>query len=789
MKRDAFIHNVKDMAEKEPIPDSLSPDNIKNMLSERQAKKPEHPWARRRRPLVVGLSAACAFLVLGVYAWQYADLGDSSNQADQALVSEEATNHATDELATEEDEAEDEATEASDESGGAAGEDATEEGATGEESAEESGESEPSPNDLTPTSYEQIKQILLDNEQEVRMESFSMRNAVIPEESVDVEIQKNSAASSDSEAVADSEFAAEAESAPAALDDSASGDAGSSPTEEGYSKTNTQVEGVDEADILKTDGKYLYAVKTSTGLDVSVAIIEATKGKMKKVSTIDVAPPSNSSSLTMHEMYLDGDHLTILCSFTESLASDDDSSKKKRDNVEDYWIPSYTNVTLILNYDVSDKANPRFINSLTQDGRYTSSRKSGNFLYTFSIHDVYGVDEDAPAKNLIPRAQEGEPIPYKDILLPEYATYNSFLVVTALDVTQPEEFTSQRSILATSNCFYVSANNIYATSPITRDLGGKKKNGYVTQTQIIRIPYSDGQLRKATSVVVDGTINNSFSLDEYDGHLRMVTHVEEIGDVQVRPLEEPMIESQPDVEIEESIATIPMDSVSYNALFILDSDLNVTGEIRDLAPGETIYSARFFGDTGYFVTFRNVDPLFSVDLGNPDKPKVLGKLKIPGFSNYLHFYSDTLLLGIGMDVKKDGTPTNRIKLSMFDTSDPSDVREVDKMVLDDYQYSDALYNHKAIMIDTDKNLFGFLATTWSYQEDWGRFLTFSYRDGFVQNAAYKLMDATNAVIPSYEGRGTYIGDYIYIYQRDTGIQSYSLEAKGGKPVDSLSLLQ
>ena len=97
----------------------------------------------------------------------------------------------------------------------------------------------------------------------------------------------------------------------------------------------------------------------------------------------------------------------------------------------------------------------------------------------------------------------------------------------------------------------------------------------------------------------------------------------------------------------------------------------MTGTIENLAKNERIYSARFMGDTGYFVTFRETDPLFSVDLSDPDNPKIIGTLKIPGFSEYLHPYGDGLLLGIGEEVDEKGVESNQVKLSMFDISDPS----------------------------------------------------------------------------------------------------------------------
>jgi uncharacterized secreted protein with C-terminal beta-propeller domain len=144
-------------------------------------------------------------------------------------------------------------------------------------------------------------------------------------------------------------------------------------------------------------------------------------------------------------------------------------------------------------------------------------------------------------------------------------------------------------------------------------------------------------------------------------------------------------------------------SKTFNALYVLDADLQVAGSITDLAQDEVIYSARFDGDIGYFVTFRQVDPLFAVDLSNPKAPVVLSALKIPGFSEYLHLWSDGRLFGLGRDADVETGRAGRMKLSMFDTSDPADVTERKTLLLDS-DYSAALYNHKAILISRDKNL-------------------------------------------------------------------------------------
>ena len=136
-----------------------------------------------------------------------------------------------------------------------------------------------------------------------------------------------------------------------------------------------------------------------------------------------------------------------------------------------------------------------------------------------------------------------------------------------------------------------------------------------------------------------------------------------------------------------------------------------SGIIEDLAFGESIQSARFLGDTGYFVTYKQVDPLFSVDLKDPENPKVIGELKVTGFSEYLHFYGENKLLGIGQETDPDTGELRGIKLSMFDISNPADVKEVDKIVLKDIDIYSPQDNYRSVMIDADENIIGFAMGT------------------------------------------------------------------------------
>ena len=166
-------------------------------------------------------------------------------------------------------------------------------------------------------------------------------------------------------------------------------------------------------------------------------------------------------------------------------------------------------------------------------------------------------------------------------------------------------------------------------------------------------------------------------MDEYNGYLRFVA------------------------------TTYHQNGPASNGLFILDKNLELTGSVEKLAKNERIYSARFLGTRAYFVTYRETDPVFLVDLSDPEKPVVKDKLKLPGFSDYLHTFGDHLLLGIGSNETKNGL--SQVKLSMFDISSDSSVREAHSKLLEKDSISLAGDNHKAILVDAERNIIGLLS--------------------------------------------------------------------------------
>ena len=378
-------------------------------------------------------------------------------------------------------------------------------------------------------------------------------------------------------------------------------------------------------------------------------------------------------------------------------------------------------------------------------------RVKDGYVYVLSDYSLpYDISRPEP-RTYIPEIQ-GEIMPVSDIYMPQRKMGNDYTVITSFSLDDPKEKTDSKAVFGTAGECYVSTENIYVTESYYNN-----NDANVTQTSIRRIAYENGVLTGTAQTKVDGILNDSFSIDEYGGYLRMVTTVTSVNEAEGSFLTD-LADMFRGVETETEVR-----NVDTNSLYILDSDLNVTGEIRDLAPDERVYSARLMGDIGYFVTFRETDPLFSADLSDPHNPKIIGELKIPGFSEYLHPYGDGKLLGIGMDVDEESVATGGVKLSMFDISDPSDVKEENQYILEDMYGTDVGYDYKAVFVDVGKNLFGFLSygdstvyTIFTYDEE----------DGF-REVFSRTLNWTGSV------RGMYAGEKFYLISANT-IESFRL---------------
>jgi len=403
-----------------------------------------------------------------------------------------------------------------------------------------------------------------------------------------------------------------------------------------YSKTNIQVEGVDEADIVKTDGKYLYVASNN-----SLFILKA-------------YPPEEAEVLsrigfngTLGEIFLDGNKLAILGSPTTY-------------SYEYYYsrLPTFIDdKTLVEVYDISDRSTPVLARSFSISGNYFDSRRIDEYVYLIVSQPAYLLYDTL----VLPKIYSGDGIEEIGASQIYYANVSdssyAFTTVAAINIqNDTQEPTHETFLLGATSCMYVSPNNIYIT--FWTQGGG---------TLIYRIHIENEMIRCEASGEVPGSVLNQFSMDEYNSYFRLAT-------------------------------TAWTDGTSQNNVYVLDMNLTTVGKVENIAPGETIYSVRFMGDRGYVVTFRQVDPFFAIDLQDPYNPKVLGELKIPGYSSYLHPYDENHIIGIG----KDGSV---VKISLFDVSNVADPKEIDNyQVSGAWSDSPVLSNHKALLFNSSKNL-------------------------------------------------------------------------------------
>lgn len=538
----------------------------------------------------------------------------------------------------------------------------------------------------------------------------------------------------------------------AAAEDAASAAGGiqTASADGSYSTTNVQVEGIDEADIVKTDGKYIYIAGNSV-----VRIVGADKGKLSDAAAIRLAADKN-----VREIYADGERLILLGNRSEF----DYVVKGPVNPVLDvagpetmppYKTPKTFSFTDV--YDISDPLKPVLLKSHEMEGYYQSSRKNGDIVYL--VTNTYPSGIVLPLMRDTAVSSATVSMKLSDVMIMPSHPSSGYLVVSAINIKNQEK-TEVEAITAYGATMYMNDSSLYLAF-----------NNYAGDTSIIRFDLEGMKVGYAGSGEVPGYLLNQFSMDEYQGNLRVAT-------------------------------TVWGRNVSSNSLYILDPSLNIIGSVEDLAKGETIYSVRFIGDKGYVVTFRTMDPLFVFDLSDPKKPVLTGELEVPGFSSYLHPVGENLLLGIGADTydiyRKDssgkdvviGTRQGGIKFSLFDISDMGRPKEISKYVVGDSgSSSEALYNHKAIMIDgANENAAIDAYLNYENQEKSCRqgAIIMSY-SGNKLNLKGILESKPSGVygndIP-YARRILYIGDELY-YVQDGRIDSYDYGSL--KKIDSLTL--
>lgn len=577
------------------------------------------------------------------------------------------------------------------------------------------------------------------------------------------------------------------------------------PQAQEYSTTNIQVSGVDEADIVKNDGKYIYTVSGN------------------KIVILDAYPPENAKILSEisfkfapYEIFVNEDKL-IVFGYQDSYYPLVDIMAGS------FILPYYPTKTFVNIYDISDRSKPILEKNVTVDGNYFDSRMIENYVYLITNQPVYYSE---PGPIILPKIyidNNVKIIPATDIYYFNFPDYSyTFTNILSINV-KTGEVKSKTFLMGHTQQMYVSSENIYVVytkiyqiydfydriidevilpvlplniqseinSIKDSDLNKYEKIQQINEilenylatldpeetantvekirermellqkeiaksmekTIIHKISISNGNIDYLSKGEVPGYILNQFSMDEYNNYFRIAT------------------------------TTGNWMSVQSNNIYILDSNLQIVGKLEDLAENERIYSVRFIGDKGYIVTFRQIDPLFVIDLTYPNNPQVLGFLKISGVSDYLHPYDDTHIIGVGRDAADEGR-IKGMKLSLFDITDFSNPKEISKYIIGEAgTYSEVLNDHKAFLFSKSKNLL-VIPVTVSEGGKWNAWqgayvFNLNLDEGFVLKGKITHTDQVDNREYYYDynsqiKRALYIDDILYTISNNM-IKSNSLE--------------
>lgn len=495
-------------------------------------------------------------------------------------------------------------------------------------------------------------------------------------------------------------------------------DAGAMLSTAEYSKTNVQEEGVDEGDIVKSDGKYIYALYGG-----KLRIFKAEGENMALLGTVE---PKDGIGW-YKEIYLLEKQLVLI-----KIREDEGELAKSNSGLVDYVGTGQVSCAEI--YSLSSPTSPVLTGCYEQDGRYLSSRMIGTELYLITRKEAgWDIKEDKP-ETYIPSVREngvkGLVAPRDIYISPGYHKGNcerGYLVVSGMSITQGGKKTSVRAMLGYGGTIYASKENLYVAG--IADIKGDEEHS--TGTELLRFSLNKGKIELKARATVKGVLDDQFSMSESNGYFRLVTTVDRRSYVS-----------------EDLRYSNEEDNSRTNRLAILNMDLQEQGSIEGLAPGEKIYSCRFIGDIAYFVTFRQIDPLFAVDISNPKNPVLLSELKIPGFSDYLQPFGRDRLLGIGRDADPETGESGPVKLSMFNIKNPKAVSQENFSITKE-QFSEALDNHKAMLVSKEKNIIAFPGES--------GYLMYSYNE----DKGFNLEKALSFEMGG-DLRGLYIGDYLYI---------------------------
>jgi inhibitor of cysteine peptidase len=474
--------------------------------------------------------------------------------------------------------------------------------------------------------------------------------------------------------------------APSAVPSQAESSLGGTNTKD-YSTTNIQVAGVDEADKVKTDGKYIYMIGNNT-----VYIIDANPQNAEVIYKI----PYENVYLSGIYLNENTNKLIVLGNQYVPYVYPDSGDLQPGFSTDlyPYWNSGTTFVHI---YDVTDKSRPVLASNFTMTGNYVNSRMIEGYVYAIVNQNAYLVN-DTPVLPMINSGTRMSEIASTSIYFTNFTdTFYSYTTFLAFNLQNINQKPSNMTIMmGGAGTIYFSQNNIYVTypsytpqllkEPATTGIppvGILPQEIWQEKTSIYRITISGSSMTFAAQGNVTGNIINQYAMDENNNYFRIATTANNYN-------------------------SATYTSTQQNNIYVLDMNLQTVGKLENLGTGENFHAARFMGNRCYLVTFQRTDPLFVIDLSQPNNPKLLGELIIPGYSDYLHPFDETHLIGLGKDaVAAEGNFAwyLGLKLSIFDVGDVNNPKEIAKFNIGDRgTSSEALYEPKAFLFDSTKGL-------------------------------------------------------------------------------------
>ncbi|MBP3950865.1 beta-propeller domain-containing protein [Bacillus suaedae] len=535
----------------------------------------------------------------------------------------------------------------------------------------------------------------------------------------------------------------EEETTTATEDSAALESSGSSSGARNHSETNNQVNDVEESDIVQTDGAYIYHVT-----DEGIVITDIQNPEeMNLTSTI-----SNEQGFHATDLFLKEDTLVVLgMKWEENTVLGTES--------REMLIGS--SMTVAYMYNVSDRTAPELLGVSATEGHLISARMINGFLYYVTSYYPNLGGKEPRVKPIVFNGEEYQEVALEDIARIPNSEEPSFTIITAIDSNNPTKSANVEAYVGAGGQMYMSKEHLYLAKE------SWENDDRTRNTDIYKFALDGMDVPFIASGSVEGSVLNQFSMDEFEGNFRIATTEGNAWD---------------------------RDQTSKNHVYILDEKLSQIGHVGDLAPSERIYSARFMGEMIYMVTFREMDPLFVIDASDPAKLEVLGELKIPGVSTYLHPIDENHLFGIGVETKLVKSSTlgeepivrqDGMKISIFDVTDFHNPKETFVEVIGgEGTYSEALHNHKALTIHPEKPLYAFPINLYNVNgstsdQSWnfdgqGAMVYQITTEGIEQVASLIAENSGNQVYENYEDsvqRSVYANGYFFTLT-PAGIQAF-----------------